>query len=237
MQIRKLNSANKVDQLLLLLYGSAGVGKTYSAIDLFKDKDYVLINIENRLNHLLSYFKDINVLQMDNMSDFSDLTSDDTLIHNKYVIVDSISSFYDMLIAMYSREKNKEGKLVVRDMTPAEWGMIARKLTKFFTYLKTNAKGIIFTCREKPERDGDRIIGYIPDIGNKLTYGVNSIILIYYDKDGKRKFQVKKEDFIPTENHVDGLLDFFDKRKQYDPSNKKENKVEKKDETTKINGG
>lgn len=151
-----IKAAEQIDvkNIVVLIYGQPGVGK--SSIAFTSSQDRVLTLDFDNGAHRSAFRKD--TLRINSWAEVQDLLKDaDTLSGYDTIVVDTVGRCLDFIIGTFDRSTNK---LVTRAGNPTMqgWGELKAIFQTFVRTLTLLGKDIILVAHEKEEKKGDSTI-------------------------------------------------------------------------------
>lgn len=196
MGIKIIKSSDPIltDNLIIVLYGSPGVGKTSLG---FSTNNPLLLDFDlGAQRSLQSIRKDC--VQIKQWSDISDLTKEDLKPFDT-IVVDTAGRLLEI---METEIKNTNPKMINRlngGLSLQGFGQLNTMFKNFMIKLKSYGKDIILIMHDKEDKNGDAIFIRPDAIGSSKTE-INKIadLMGYVSMNGKER----NLDFNPTESHL-----------------------------------
>ena len=196
MTIKIIKSTEPIltENLIIVLYGSPGVGKTSLG---FSTNKPLLIDCDLGVQRALPTIKK-DCVQVRQWSDISELSKEDLIDFNT-IIIDTGGRLLEI---MESHIKNENPKMINRmngGLSLPGYGQLNTMFKSFMSKLKSYEKDIILIMHDKEDKNGDNIFVRPDAIGsskNEITKIAD--LMGYIFMNGKTRYI----DFNPTENHL-----------------------------------
>lgn len=181
----------KVNNIVLVLYGQPGVGK--SSLGFSADKP-LLLDFDGGV-HRAQGRKDCVAIQ--SWNDIADLNGTDLANYNT-IVIDTVGRALEMLAEFLVKNDPKLGKRS-GELQIAGYGALGVSFKAWIGKLKSFQKDIIIICHDKEEKNGDTHFTRFEALGgSKSEISKISDAIGYYCLEGKKRTL----DFNPTENHL-----------------------------------
>lgn len=193
-KIIKANEPILTENLIIVLYGSPGVGKT--TLGFSTDKPLLIDTDLGAQRALLSIKKDC--VKIKQWSDISELSKDDLKDFNT-IIVDTAGRLLEI---METQIKNDNPRLINKmngGLSLPGYGQLNTMFKNFMIKLKSYGKDIILLMHDKEDKSGDTVFVRPDAIGSsKMEITKIADLMGYVSMSGKERHL----DFNPTENHL-----------------------------------
>jgi phage nucleotide-binding protein len=186
MEIKSTKDYQAVPNIMMLVYGQGGMGKTTFSSTFPKP---LLLDFENGAK----YFKDRGIeIDVANFSKWltkdEKIELDNALVNYETIVVDPIGEAMDKLIESdtISGSKNRQSS---GDLTMAGWGAVKKEMRNFLKYLRDTGKNVVLVAHVD-EKDDEGSLVKCPMIATKLSQEViNMVDIVGYmtsiQKDGE----------------------------------------------------
>lgn len=150
--IVRANEAIDVKNVVVLIYGQPGVGKSSMG---FTAKRVLTLDFDKGA-HRSGFRKDILIIN--SWNDVQELLKDNSTL-NQYdcLVIDTVGRCLDFIIQSFDRSTNK---LVTRNGNPTMqgWGELKGIFQNFIRHVTTLGKDIVLIAHEKEDKDGDQTV-------------------------------------------------------------------------------
>lgn len=172
MVIENTNNIKPTGNLVLIVYGKGGVGKTTFAAS---SPNCLILDFENGTKYLGERGFNVNVIRLSEWLSTADKNELAGLIRNyDTVVVDPLGEAMEKLIngntISGSKFRQGDGSLSI-----AGWGEAKKQMRSFIKWLRDTGKNIIFVAHDAEEKDGDSIVHRI-QIATKLREEIPNIV-------------------------------------------------------------
>ena len=181
-KILKANELKKQLTINMLVYGPPGVGKTTFASTAPKP---LIIDLENGSLSLIG--KDVDIAQVDSLSDAKEAIK--YALNNGYktVVIDSITRYAELQLEEILRENRRDTARI------QDWGEVVKRIKKLIWTLQSKNVNTIFIALETEEKDEDSLVKR-PAVPGQLKVAIPAIVdIVGYlrvIKDGRRVLSV-----------------------------------------------
>lgn len=188
MQIQNTKNYDKVPNLMMMVYGQGGVGKTTFASTFPKP---LLLDFENGAKYFGDRGIEVDVAVFQTWLTIEDKQQlRDALEGYETIIVDPIGEAMDKLIESdtISGAKNRQAS---GDLTMAGWGAVKKEMRNFIKWLRYTGKNVVLVSHVDEKPDDERIVKR-PMIATKLSQElINMVDVVGFmqviSKDGEQK--------------------------------------------------
>lgn len=153
----------------VLLFGSAGVGKTVFALS-HPGKGY-LIDTEGGADHYAQFFPNVKVLRTTQFKEILNALKwlENNAEKDSFLVIDSETMLWDAL--QYARATYTGAETSMKQLNLGDWGVIKRIIKNIHQIMSNLDMDVIAIAHEKAETDSSGgVIEYIPDTERNVPY-------------------------------------------------------------------
>lgn len=166
MQIQNTKDYSHVPNLVMLVYGMGGVGKTTFASTFPKP---LLLDFENGAKYFGDRGISVDVARFDKWITQTEKVELAKAIQGyETIIVDPVGEAMDKLINDTELVKGAKYRQQTGDLTMAGWGLVKKEMRNFIKYLRDTGKNVVLVAHVDEKSDEDRLVKR-PMIATKLS--------------------------------------------------------------------
>lgn len=166
-----------------IIYGIAGIGKSTLSLSA---PNPVMIDVEHGLKRVSRRFQSVS-LQPTSYQDICDAMHDGLFDSYETIIIDTLGSFIDMMVAWLG---SKNPKNIRSNGQPSQvgWGAVKAEFRSFVKRINGLNKNVLFIAHTKETKSGEDV-AYRIDVagssGNELVKDVDFMGFMYADDGGR----------------------------------------------------